>query len=116
MVDRMNPGRELDALIAEKVFHHEVHKNPKGGWSIGEADYYDSYGEMILFNPLPNYSEDISAAWEVMETLPDLWSLVWGMSENGRRLYAICDESTKSIAGGASAPYAICMAALGYFK
>jgi len=62
-------NRELDALIAERVMGLEVVKNKKGGWSIGPADYYDSYGEMIMYNRLPNYSYDIAAAWEVVEKL-----------------------------------------------
>lgn len=67
----MKPGRELDALVAEKVFGHIVFKNKKGGWSLGEPDYYDQYGEMCLFNPLPEYSTEISAAWEVVDHLKD---------------------------------------------
>lgn len=63
----MEPGRDLDALIAEKVMGYSVFKNHKGGWSLGPADYYDVHGSLELFNPLPSYSGDIAAAWEVIE-------------------------------------------------
>ena len=73
----MKPGRELDVLIAEKIFGHEVtlktwNEGKCGEWSIGKPDYYDSYGESILHNPLPNYSEDIQAAWQIVDYLAPL--------------------------------------------
>lgn len=46
----MAPGRELDALVAEKVLGYEI--TPGG---------YTGY--------LPSFSTDIAAAWEVVEKL-----------------------------------------------
>lgn len=64
-------GRELDAIISEKFFNLLVVKNKKGGWSVGPADYYDSSGELILSNPLPQYSTDIASAWEIVNKLKE---------------------------------------------
>ena len=123
----MRPGRELDALVAEKVLSLEVVKNKKGGWSLGPPDYYDSYGEMILFNPLPSYSEDIAAAWEVLEKIRDTfdplgrewrpnihysgkehgWRAEFELSDDGPG-----DDTTYYFGEAKTAPHAICLAAL----
>ena len=65
---------QINILIAEKVFGHTVfHKSWNNGkcnsYSIGEPDYYDSYGEMILSNPLPDYYENINDAWGIVDKL-----------------------------------------------
>ncbi len=71
----MNPGRELDALIAKKVMGLDVQRNKSGSkrggyyYSIGPVHWHDFSGDMQLANPLPNYSTDIAAAWEVVEKL-----------------------------------------------
>lgn len=65
----MNPGRELDAIIAEKIFKDVVFRNEGEGWSIGEPDYYDSYGELILWNPLQAYSTDITETFKIVEKI-----------------------------------------------
>lgn len=53
----MKPGREVDALVAEKVM----------GWTISEGFYYGP-GERVPAN-IPRYSTDIAAAWEVVEKM-----------------------------------------------
>lgn len=57
----MKPGRELDALIAEKVMRwnreHDECGLPPG-----------VYGSDNI-QPFPHYSTDISAAWEVVEKI-----------------------------------------------
>jgi hypothetical protein len=58
----MQPGRELDCLVAEKFL----------GWNntnkiIGTGDkpgYYGFYGKKV-----PEYSTDIAAAWEVVKKM-----------------------------------------------
>lgn len=76
MEPRVNPGRELNALVAEKVMGQTVFRNPKGGWSIGLPDYYDVAGLTELSNPLPDYSGDIASVWEVVEKLQSLGHFV----------------------------------------
>jgi hypothetical protein len=113
--------RERDALVAERVMGLEVVRNPKGGWSIGPADCYDSAGEMILFNPLLAYSEDISATWQVVEKLvSDGWRVDTVSSEvGGTDVVLSCIPGARghycsdSLEGRVTtAPEAICLAAL----
>ncbi len=78
----MKPGRELDALIAEKVMRHRVIRKgeeftgfplllhssgdcetgvaKEDIWQIGERSYYSPFS-------LPHYSTQIAAAWLVVE-------------------------------------------------
>jgi hypothetical protein len=75
----MTAGRELDALIAEKVMGKRIHKVPTEThiWRT-DLDRYDvTSGDDICFadegpmgrEPVPDYSSDIAAAWEVVEKL-----------------------------------------------
>ena len=84
----MKPGRDLDALIAEKVMGSE--------------------------NNCPHYSTDITAAWEVVEkfhkidvshTFDGWFCSIDTSDEYGQ-------NGTWSHAQGQSAPHAICLAAL----
>lgn len=128
----MKPGRDLDVLIAEKVMGFAVIKTVWGKhkqfcqYSLGPPDYYDDAGESILHNPLPLYSTDIAAAWEVVATLQFSGSAFKYEEEHipspvGTDSYTatflnLNDESPKYILGEAmsleSAPHAICLAAL----
>ena len=108
----MNPGRELDALVAEKVFGHVVSRNLKGGWSLGEPDYYDSYGELILWNPLPPYSEDISSAWQVIEKLKEEFKRVDLTYNSNKWLLTVQGKFGFMSDGQETASHAICIAAL----
>ena len=117
----MEAGRELDALVAEKVMGlHEFaayagnHKASLG-WGNPEADM--TRGEL---HSLPHYSTDITAAWKVVEkiksTLPKdgpngsfsmifedgIWFVGYYEHENGWLNYFSSE----------SAPHAICLAAL----
>lgn len=108
----MKPGRELDALIAEKVFgavrtqekfqgyvpipgdpvyYSEVYKYPTG------VNYLidDPKNRHGMMGGVPHYSTDISAAWEVVEKLNKQYSF---------------HLNTKGSAD--TAPHAICLAAL----
>jgi len=85
----MKPGRELDALIAEKVM----------GWSWG-----------IIGDLIPAYSTDISAAWEVVEEMGDCLHLRQH-GEQGEWEAWFCGYPN-SKAHGETAPEAICKAAL----
>lgn len=122
----MNAGRELDALVAEKVF----------GWTDVCAATRTLYGGTTWFVPhgrpdaafmkyaeVPSYSTDIAAAWLVVEKLrPKFWTkLCAGMTltesplhECAMGLYATEDGPSHQLAyeRDASAPLAICRAAL----
>lgn len=73
----IEPGLELDLLIAEKVMGHKVVSNISGAkipqtyYTLDEPVYYDFSGDMQLQNPIPNYSTDIARAWEVVDKLAE---------------------------------------------
>jgi hypothetical protein len=118
----MPAGREMDALVAEKVMiveftkhnykAHDVLSN-----TIEERTYYST-----SFAPLPHYSTDIAAAWQVVEKLMEMGDVFIENWQDGewfvacdplmnkpRRNAASCDGKKT---GKESAPLAICRAAL----
>lgn len=130
----MKAGREIDALIAKKIFKIKVKyatgkyssrhpTRPNEEWKIPcDGDpYYTSDSENpggYYLNAIPAYSTDIAAAWTVVEKL-------WGMSEGGEvkvsglydGLYYCTIEFHGSRTGKYfdahdTAPMAICLAAL----
>lgn len=147
-------GRELDALVAEKVMGQEVRQfwvslDPEcGGWNIctdclyGEPDYteldipreswppaHTSHAEMQpcyrinhLWQVVPDLSEDMAAAWGVVERMHDLG---WWLDANAYFSDdAGCNAgfTPKNITGwngrpdhaanAPTLPHAICLAAL----
>lgn len=111
------PGRELDILIAEKVMGLVLSPDKK---------YYYEDGIMAVnrINPLlPHYSTDIAAAWLVVEKLSRdfLFSIHGGaddweaeFNKNDGRFLISAD--TIGMARAATAPLAICLAALEAMK
>ena len=119
----MKPGRELDALAAEKVMGWRKKTFPGGGggftaWVdenekvmklISNSTMSETCYRCDYFRP----STDIAAAWEVVEKMSeqwpqyqlakieDGWSVMWGFDGYG------WPEAT-----GKTAPEAICKAAL----
>lgn len=130
----MNAGKELDALIAEKVM----------GWT--KAEISNEYGKILVlgnpklkekdwimmpaeYNPYLPYSTDISAAWEVVEKLSKTNTMVGTRTFNNQPWQSMClilkslnHEAYKNdfeqdftqwiTATGESIPHAICLAAL----
>lgn len=116
----MNPGRELDALIAQKVFGFKLIDQAQ----LGRKDKWYWHGEATVL--VPPYSSHIVAAWQVVEKLkiikaPDYtdelndmpifvrflpyegkWEAGWARSYY-QQAY-LCEADT--------APHAICLAAL----
>lgn len=92
----MKPGRELDALIAEKVM---------GFWDTHAAQYGET--------PVPPYSTDIAAAWQVTEKFEGVNVLT---HKNGWQVQLVPRNSKLAydvhIANGTTAAHAICLAAL----
>lgn len=104
METNMKPGRELDALVAEKVM----------GWKIVSNRYECSdeqcncrTGYLNDMHFLPNYSSDIAAAWEVAEKMDDTFTDLhrYKKDEWFCQMRKVCMR-------GDSAPHAICLAAL----
>jgi hypothetical protein len=103
----MQPGRELDALVAERVMGWTDF------WRRGEHILYGyppverSMGIDAERHPVPHYSTDITAAWELVEKFRltvTPWSTQGWIAtvEPGEGWYSPAD----------TAPHAICLAAL----
>lgn len=107
----MKPGRELDALVAEKVMGQtaDVRERWRGNCLCGRSETC-----AVCSWPL-SYSTDIAAAWEVVEKLDllALYSLEGCEGEWTVRKYYNNDEWDEwDDTDGVSAPHAICLAAL----
>ena len=112
----MKAGRELDALVAEKVFGQKLFRGAVvyGNWSP-QDDGYDGY-----VCDVPRYSTDIAAAWKVVEQLEtgtddDLPMLIHLFQDCDR--WKCCvhlqyDHILMATAWEDTAPLAICIAAL----
>ncbi len=98
-MESLKPGRELDALIAEKVMGYQK------GIKIAHtgAQLWTTGGASFSFHP----STDIAAAWEVVERL-QRHNITISRDITGRWFvkYATIDEVAET------APHAICLAAL----
>ncbi len=92
-IREMKAGRELDALVAEKVMG-QYFRN----------EWYKLYNDTI-----PCYSTDISAAWKVVEKIKKEFV---GISDPLNCNIWECSFTFKTSALGETAPLAICRAAL----
>jgi len=105
-IENMSSGREMDALIAERVLGLKVDYEFEGFGGLRVPSLVDKYDE---WGYLPDYSTDISAVWQVIEKLKehkpllnyDPYSKKWYMCFNGAPFYS-----------AETAPLAICRAAL----
>ena len=107
---KMEAGRELDALVAEKVMGYE-----DMGIGIGLRFQKPSQTGVKVLYELPSYSTRIAAAWEVVEKLREQFIAVTittmgprdqvhvFTTHNGERMTKVWDDT---------APLAICRAAL----
>lgn len=116
-MDNLKPGRELDALIAEKVMGHEIWKSA----------FTDMWADNTKGGTVAPYSTDISAAWEVVGKLQSMgksFEIVWSL-DKGNPSFCVSNTDRECIPypGWAfsddnivisswSAPHAICLAAL----
>lgn len=118
----MNPGPELDRLIAERIFDEDLSFHPadkiEDGILPGKI-FYDIQPE-----PDP-YSTDIALAWSVLDKIQqdtrfkadvrlrcignkDKWIVTFRFGSNSAGPVPLYEE----VAEGVSAPHAICLAAL----
>lgn len=104
----MEAGREMDALVAEKVMGHEV----SSYWFRGVDVGHESLGNNLGRN-LAKYSTDIAAAWDVVDATKHPFEIFISGKKN------IPFASAKIIIGddcfevsADTAPLAICRAAL----
>ncbi|MHB8172129.1 MAG: BC1872 family protein [Thermincolia bacterium] len=103
----MKPGRELDALVAEKVMGERVR-------SRGQLESCIMPGANKPWRAIPNYSTDISASWEVIETLASVFRMLERVPLISQYTCTVWpDNLLKPIKVNApTAPEAICKAAL----
>ena len=107
----MKPGRELDAVIAEKVFGFTPVFS-RNGRTLSDGEPHWSWirfeGDTLL-NPIPDFSTNIEAAWQVVEkVLPNFC-----LETNGNKWFAGSRSiHSAEVTRGESAPHAICLAAL----
>lgn len=107
----MKPGKELDAIIAERVMGLEV----LGGKIVNRWPHVPG-----VYTPIetPNYSTDIAAAWSVVEKLRDKFQvgLTFYDGHHECELNEIGPDDIyhPEIYGRSaeSAPHAICLAAI----
>ena len=99
----MNAGRELDALVAEKVMGHE---------------FCPIHHSLFCCGRGANYSTSIADAWLVVEKMREMGAWM-SLSVTGGKTWdvrGIIDErkptEVRFIAHSESAPEAICLAAL----
>lgn len=115
---QMKPGRELDALVAEKVMgwrDARLHRNGPTDPCEWEAwQGIPPEPEHGWRTALPHYSTSIADAWQVVEWLAEhhdgfvsvgVRSVDWGESGDYYDHFA-------HTTSGESAPHAICLAAL----
>ena len=122
----MEAGRELDALVAERVMGwgdislHPMMDSDWWGMPSGPATAIQgAVGWLYTHEKVPNYSTDIAAAWEVVEAVRGRgWSLSLGegMSGYGDAVVWMVDFYKGNriclSANGPDVPLAICRAAL----
>lgn len=76
-IDTMPAGRELDALVAERVMGWTREECIIDGQSLGLwFRKPGTTGERGLFSRCPHYSTDIKDAWQTMERLSLNWANV----------------------------------------
>lgn len=63
----MEAGRELDRMIAEKVFERDPLLARHGVHADGDIEYY--WNTYLGHDIAPYYSTDIAAAWKIVEKI-----------------------------------------------
>jgi hypothetical protein len=111
-------GRELDALIAEKVMGWKWYDHtgyairyfrPPNRFNYGAIA---EGGEVTYLDSLPRYSTDMAAAWEVAETFDAVQvGRAWNLDGNSAGYHCQLDVDNVN-AFAETAPLAICRAAL----
>lgn len=119
-MENLKPGRELDALVAEKVMGCDDWCTCE--WSIGTSPPLFKCDECKKWvsSSVPGFSTDISAAWEVMEKLRAMTCCLdirFPTSEPIEVGFILFDEDNlqkhdKVTVYADAAPHAICLAAL----
>lgn len=103
----MKPGRELDALVAEKVMGLKVYRKSE--------DFFVDDGLGSEDSLVPEFSEDISSAWTVVEKTGLLKSQQLFQQSSGKWIIGNLDTQDGLLilcAEAETASAVICLAAL----
>lgn len=107
----MDAGREIDALVAEKVMGLDVFEDQANYRGVGTIPHATT-GRL---GDLPHYSTDIAAAWQVLDKF-DGYDLSKAWANEDRYGCALACElwyyDGRGAAGASTMPHAICLAAL----
>lgn len=108
----MKPGRELDALVAEKVMGWKVLRH-KDFPDHPDVDFTKEHGVLMR---TPHFSTDIAAAWEVVGKLEkshdfELIHLIYHGMGDARGWFIKLDGNRVGFPQE-TAPHAICLSAL----
>lgn len=113
----LEPGQELDALVAEHVLRWRVYRSEHNGYELLDDEIAFGYppddeDDCVPFD-IDAYSKNISAAWKVFEHVADPNRTSIHPCGNGATgLYYAVYYDDEMIAHGRSAPEAICKYAL----
>jgi hypothetical protein len=97
----VNAGRELDILIAEKVFGLTVSQEFDEPCVPALRDCYDEWGM------LPHYSTDISDAWLLLQRFHEQTT-----DEQEIQFFCLIEKSDFPLLSAPDAAYTICTAVL----
>lgn len=113
----MKPGRELDKLIAEKIFKFET-ETVYDVWVFLRNEGKYSGGDWIPTH-VPDYSTSITAAWQLVDKIRTLTGIDYDSDlftvqqlNSGWRAGTMSFIDWTLEAVGDTAPHAICLAAL----
>jgi hypothetical protein len=103
-MDELKPGREMDALVAERVFGWKRLRNQVGWYRDGDKSTWNMRE--------PRFSTDISAAWTIVEKLKGMEPEIEWSDEIHAWCVVFYKSKIDSATLGDTAPLAICKAAL----
>lgn len=114
-INELKPGRELDALVAEKVMGWARIIMADQAWADVSNNWHSDYMGTVggKRTVIPLFSTDIAAAWEVVEKFDDYG--VWrheGQAKHHAEFKREFGKWKRWAAEGESASHAICLAAL----
>jgi hypothetical protein len=127
VVEAMPAGRELDALVAERIFEWQRipwKHNPEQGILLPPGAEHEANDPHVrwwgrsLIERVPFYSTDIAAAFEVVEKMhyEEFGCEIWMPNTDGLRYRYQAkfypDAGRAFVGEGDTAPLAICRAAL----
>jgi uncharacterized protein (DUF1330 family) len=113
--ESVKAGRELDALVAEKVMGYKI------GW-LTEYGFKKEFERKVIalkgdrYDNIPRYSTNISDAWQVVEKVGKEFLVRKRLEGNDYRAFIITFDNylghKEYYAHAKTAPLAICLAAL----